>query len=48
VRNIQRLLGYASLGSTQIHSAVDVSELARMLEESHPRERSATIADEVT
>jgi integrase/recombinase XerD len=48
VRHIQRLLGHASLSSTQIYLAVDVSDLARMLEKSHPRERDATIADEVT
>ncbi len=43
VRHIQRLLGHASLASTQIYLGVDVTDLARMIEKSHPRERSATL-----
>lgn len=39
VRHIQVLLGHASLASTQVYLGVEVSDLARMLEKSHPRER---------
>ena len=39
VRHIQALLGHASLCSTQVYLALDVGDLARMLETSHPRER---------
>ena len=34
---VQALLGHASLSSTQIYLDLDVSDLARMLEKSHPR-----------
>ncbi|MGH9391189.1 MAG: tyrosine-type recombinase/integrase [Vicinamibacteria bacterium] len=34
---VQALLGHASLSSTQIYLALDTSDLARMLERSHPR-----------
>ncbi len=37
--SIKALLGHASLSSTQIYLEVDVSDLARMIEASHPRER---------
>ena len=37
---VQRLLGHASIESTQIYVGVEVSDLRRMLEKSHPRERS--------
>ncbi len=40
VRHIQRLLGHASLGSTQVYLGLDVADLARMIERSHPRERA--------
>lgn len=39
VRQIQLLLGHASLQSTQIYLDVEVSDLHRMLEKSHPRGR---------
>lgn len=39
VRQIQLLLGHASLSSTQIYLSVEVSDLHRMLEKSHPRGR---------
>lgn len=39
VRHIQVLMGHASLSSTQIYLGVDTSDLERMLERSHPRER---------
>lgn len=34
---VQALLGHASLSSTQIYLALDTSDLARMIERSHPR-----------
>ena len=37
VRHIQALLGHASLSSTEIYLALDVTDLARMIEKSHPR-----------
>lgn len=43
IRHIQLLLGHASLNSTQVYLDLDVSDLARMLEKSHPRERDAKI-----
>lgn len=39
VRHIQVLMGHASLSSTQIYLGVDASDLSRMIERSHPRER---------
>ena len=39
VRALQLLLGHSSLASTQIYLDVEVEDLARMLEKSHPRER---------
>jgi site-specific recombinase XerD len=38
IRHIQALLGHASLSSTQVYLGLDVTDLARMLERSHPRE----------
>jgi integrase/recombinase XerD len=39
VRHIQVLLGHASLSSTQVYLGVEIADLARMIEKSHPRER---------
>ena len=39
IRAIQVLLGHASLCSTQVYLGVEVSDLARMIDRSHPRER---------
>ncbi len=39
MRHIQLLMGHASLASTQVYLGVDVKDLDRMLEKSHPRER---------
>lgn len=39
IRHIQALLGHASLASTQVYLGLDVGDLARMLEKSHPWER---------
>ncbi len=41
VRHIQLLLGHASLSSTQVYLDVETSDLERMIEKSHPRERAA-------
>jgi integrase/recombinase XerD len=38
---IQRLLGHASLVSTEIYLALETKDLARMVQKSHPREQSA-------
>jgi len=40
VRHIQELMGHASLSSTEVYLGTDVSDLARMIESSHPRERA--------
>ncbi len=40
VRHIQVLMGHASLASTEVYLEVDTKDLRRMLERSHPRERS--------
>jgi integrase/recombinase XerD len=47
IRHIQLLMGHASLSSTQVYLAVDVADLAHMLEKSHPRERDAKIPDQL-
>jgi site-specific recombinase XerD len=39
VRHIQLLLGHASLCSTEVYLGVEASDLKRMIEKSHPRER---------
>jgi integrase/recombinase XerD len=39
VRQIQILMGHASLSSTQVYLAVDTADLQRMIERSHPREQ---------
>ncbi len=39
IRHIQALLGHASLNSTQVYLGLDVTDLLRMIEKSHPRER---------
>ncbi len=39
IRHIQLLMGHASLASTQVYLGIDVKDLDRMLEKSHPRER---------
>lgn len=43
VRHIQVLMGHASLCSTQVYLGVEVSDLQRMIERSHPREREGGI-----
>jgi site-specific recombinase XerD len=37
---VQQLLGHASIASTEVYLGVEVSDLRRMLEKSHPRERA--------
>jgi len=39
VRHVQKLLGHSSLESTAIYTKVEVSDLRRVLERSHPREQ---------
>lgn len=39
IRHIQALLGHASLGTTQRYTQVEVSDLKRVLQRSHPRGR---------
>jgi len=39
VRHIQLLMGHASLSSTEVYLGVETSDLQRMIETSHPRER---------
>jgi hypothetical protein len=43
VASLKALLGHARLHSTQIYLDLDISDLARMLQKSHPREKGATI-----
>jgi len=40
----QALLGHASLVSTEVYLSLETKDLARMVRNSHPRERGATIA----
>jgi integrase/recombinase XerD len=39
VRHIQVLMGHASLSSTQVYLGVEASDLHRMIDDHHPRER---------
>ena len=39
VRQVQRILGHRSLRSTMLYTRVETSDLRRVLERSHPRER---------
>jgi integrase/recombinase XerD len=39
IRYIQELLGHVSLKTTQIYTRVDTSDLRRMLDSCHPREK---------
>lgn len=45
--HIKALLGHASIVSTQVYTAVDVSDLKAMIERSHPRGRGANMPREV-
>jgi len=42
VRHVQELLGHAEIDSTMRYTRVEVSDLARVIERSHPREREWT------
>jgi site-specific recombinase XerD len=46
IRHIQVLLGHASLESTQVYLGLDIADLARMIERSHPRARVSLRASE--
>jgi len=39
IRYIQELLGHSSLGSTQIYTKVDITQLKKVHHQCHPRER---------
>jgi site-specific recombinase XerD len=41
VRHVQKILGHKNLRSTMLYTRVDTSDLRRMIEKSHPRERRA-------
>jgi integrase/recombinase XerD len=41
IRHIQELLGHKSLSSTQIYTKVEISDLKRVHERCHPREKEA-------
>ena len=43
---LQALLGHASLSSTQVYLGLDVTDLARMIEQSHPREKDGRGVEE--
>jgi integrase/recombinase XerD len=40
LRHIQKLLGHASLDTTQIYTHVEISDLAKAIEQFHPREQA--------
>ena len=39
IRQIQKLLGHASIASTQVYTRVEITDLKRVLKRHHPRER---------
>lgn len=39
IRHIQEILGHASLGTTQLYTKVEISDLQRVHKRTHPRER---------
>ena len=39
IRQIQKLLGHASIASTQVYTRVEISDLKQVLKRHHPRER---------
>lgn len=47
IRQIQELLGHASIANTQIYTRVEVSDLKRVMKRCHPRERREIEAHEL-
>jgi integrase/recombinase XerD len=47
VVSLKALLGHARLASTEVYLDLDVSDLKRMIEKSHPREKGVTIPDQL-
>jgi integrase/recombinase XerD len=46
IRQIQRLLGHASIASTQIYTRVEISDLKQVLKRCHPREKREIETDD--
>ena len=46
IRQIQKLLGHASIGSTQIYTRVEITDLKQVLKRCHPRERREIETDD--
>lgn len=46
IRQIQELLGHASISTTQIYTKVEISDLKRVMKRCHPREKGEIEADE--
>jgi integrase/recombinase XerD len=46
IRQIQRLLGHASIASTQIYTRVEITDLKQVLKRCHPREKREIETDE--
>lgn len=46
IRMIQRLLGHASIQTTEVYLALDIASLRRVIARSHPRERGRKRADD--
>lgn len=40
IRQLQALLGHSNLDTTQVYTRVEVTDLVKVIERFHPRERS--------
>jgi site-specific recombinase XerD len=47
IRQIQRILGHASIATTQRYTKVEISDLKEVLKRCHPRERNEIHVDDV-
>ena len=47
IRQIQRILGHASIATTQRYTKVEISDLKEVLKRCHPRERKEIHVDEL-
>jgi len=47
IRQIQRILGHASIATTQRYTKVEISDLKEVLKRCHPRERKEIHVDDV-